>query len=384
MRIAFVVALAVAFGVQPVSSQSASSVKAAPASKQAPTKQKTMSVSWEEHIPSVGCDGGTPVLNVELPDAGAPTAMCEGVQPPDVLQHEPLTTTSTAQDGAYDVGTVIVMGFSHDKIVVAADSRNVQLTTTPLADGTVKTKIKYDDCACKLTQLTPTILFAADGQVWAGKTMPATTLYDAHKLARLAAQNYHSSPSSQEEQLAGGMIAAIAIRWAWDVDFRMHHGFANGWTPMQTLEGIFAGLEPNGETAIAVAKLKYPKPRTGLRVPPVTFSVGTMNPPPTDFTWVEAFGMKDVAEQLKGKDKRIGGEILKDPKLFSPTVPERLVDLTIQHYTTAAGPKDPLFVHGPIDVAVLERNKEINWIHWKKCSGVKRAPSHKPALTTKK
>jgi hypothetical protein len=62
---------------------------------------------------------------------------------------------------------------------------------------------------------------------------------------------------------------------------------------------------------------------------------------------------------------------MKDPKQFSRTVPERLVDLTIQHYQAVAGPDGPLFVHGPIDLAVLERKKKISWIHWKKCSCAK-------------
>jgi hypothetical protein len=350
-------------------------------------KQKTLSVNWEVQIPFVGCENGTPVLNVEIPDVNAPTAVCQGVQPPDVLPDNAPATASAAQDGAYEVGTVIVMSVSHDKIVLASDSRNARITTRTLPDGTVERKIKYDDCACKLIQLTPRILFAADGQVWAGSTIPTTALYDAHELARLAARNYHSS--SQEEQLASGALAAIATRWAWDVDFRMHHGFANHWTPFQTLEGIFAGLEKNGEIGLAVARLEYPKPRSGLRVPPVAFTIGALKSPPTDFTWVEAFGMKDVAEtyysaraateQTKAENKRISSEILKKPTLFSPMIPERLVELTIRHYKAAAGREGPLFVHGPVDVASLERKQEINWIHWKNCSGAKRpAHSRKP------
>jgi hypothetical protein len=348
------------------------------ATQQAPGKKKTPSVNWEVHIPFVACENGTPVLNVEVPDVNAPAALCPGVQPPDVLPQVTPITGGT-QNAEYETGTVIAVGVSHEKIVIAADSRNVLVTQTTLADGTVERRIKYDDCACKLTQLTPTLLFAADGQVsLSSNTLPANALYDAHKLARLAAQNYHSNPNSKEEQFAGGMIEAIAIRWAWDVDFRIHHAFASGLRPIDTLEGIFVGLEPNGEIGIVVAKLKYPRPRTGVRVPPVTFTVGRLNPPPTDFTWVEAFGMKDVAEtyysapateQTKAENQRISGEMLKDPKFFSPKVAERLVDLTIQHYQAVAGQEGLLYVHGPIDVAVLERKKRINWIHWKKCSG---------------
>lgn len=354
--------------------------KVGDAKVQAATQQKTLTVDWKLEIPTVGCENGTPVANVEFPNVNAPAMVCAGVQSTDVLPQNPPTTASETQGAAYEVGTVIVMAVSRDKIVLAADSRNALITTRTLADGTVERKITYDDCACKLVQLTPTMLFAADGQVWSGSTIPTTVLYDAHELARLAARNYHSG--SQEKQLAGGTLIAIATRWAWDVDFRMHQGFANGWTPVQTLEGIFAGLEPNGEIGVAVAKLTYPRPRSGFRVPPVAFTIGTFDTsPPSNFTWIEAFGMKDVAEtyysaraateQTKAENKRISSEMLKKPALFSPEIPKELVELTIQHYKAEAGPEGPLFVHEPIDVAVLERKKEINWVSWKTCSGAK-------------
>lgn len=352
------------------------------AATQAPAKEKVLSANWAISFPFVGCDSGKPILNAELPDVNAPTAICPGVQPPDVLPERDLAASTETQIQNYETGTVIALGISHDKIAIAADSRNVRLSYKRQPDGALtERKIEYDDCACKLTQLTPALLFAAAGQVSAStSSMPVGILYDAHNLARLAAQNYRADPNSQEEQLAGGLIEAIATRWAWDVDFRMHNGFAAGWEPLQTLEGIFVGLESDGETALIVAKLEYPKPRPGFRVPPVTFSIGKLSPPPTEFTWVEAFGIKEVAEsyystravteQTKAENKRISSEILKDPKLFSPEVPEHLVDLTIQHYEAITGEEGLLYVHGPIDLAVLERGKAIKWIHSKKCSDI--------------
>ena len=344
------------------------------------SKLKTLSGNWVVSIPFVACENGTPVPNVELPETNAPTPMCMGVQAPDVLPVSSQSTASEAPDESSDVGTVIVMGVSHEKIVLAADSRNVRLTMKTKADGTVEGTIGYDGCACKLTQLTPTMLFAADGQVSSRTTIPAAELYDAHKLAKLAAQNYHSNP--QEEKLAGGRIAAIATRWAWDVDFRMHHGFVQGWKPIDILEGIFAGLEPNGDIRFAVARLEYPKRRNGFHVPPVMFTISILSPLPKDFTWVEAFGIKDVARtyysarfmttETKTENKRISAEILKDPKLFDAKVPEHLVELTVQHYEATTTPDKPLFVHGPVDVAVLERNKGVSWIRSKNCSGAKK------------
>ena len=340
-------------------------------SRKGPALNQPLTVEWRVRIPPVGCDNGAPILNAELPDKNAPSAICPGVRSPDVLP--PTTATTDVPENDFEAGTVIVMGVSHEKVVLAADSRNVLITSKKLANGT-EAAMKYNDCACKLTQLTPTMLFAADGQVWAGNIMPSAVLYDAHKLARLAARNYR--PDAEEERIAGGRIAAVATRWAWDVDFRMHHGFTNGWRPIETLEGIFAGLDENGDVAIAVAKLEYPRRRPGLRVPPVGFTVVTMEPP-SRFTWVEAFGMKDVAERYyslravtdrtRPEYERIRAEILKIPALFNPNIPEQLVDFTIRHYEAVA--KGPVFVHGPIDVAFIERNRQVAWIHAKDCSG---------------
>jgi hypothetical protein len=352
------------------------------ASQHAPAIKKLSPLMWVEHVPFVGCEGGKPIPNVALQDESG--AICPGVQAPDPLP-KAATRSVTTPDTDYEVGTVIVVSVSHAKVVVAADSRNTMITEHTLADGTVEKKLKYDDCACKLIQLSPTILFAADGQTLTSTVAPASILYDAHKLAKLAARNYH--PVKEQEEMLGGRIAAIATRWAWDVDFRMHHGFENGWKPIQTLEGIFVGLDSNGETSIAVAKLTYPKQWNGLHVPPVTFTVGTLQSTPKDYTWITAYGMKDVAEtyfstramteQTKAENKLISKEMLKAPDLFSPKIPEHLVDLTIQQYKASAGPSGALFVHEPIDVAVVQRKKGVQWIRWKKCSEVRTAqPQH--------
>jgi hypothetical protein len=277
---------------------------------------------------------------------------------------------------------VIAVGISHQKITIAADSRATRFTTQLLPDGTRQApKTEYDDCACKITQLTPTLLFAADGQIAStNPTFPANALFDAHKLARLAAQNYRPK-SDLQEGLTGGAIGAIALRWAWDIDFRMHRAFARGWVQMQALEGVFVGLQPNGETAIVVALLKYPPPGAGPGVPRVNFSIRWLDPPPSDFTEIEAFGMNDVARsyysarsvtpQTKAENKRINAEFMGNPNHLSPRLVERLVDVTIQSYKArTAATNGLLLVHGPIDSAIIERKKSVKWIHWKKCSGI--------------
>jgi len=349
---------------------------ATPMIAEAGKKSPDMTVTWEVHIPMAGCHNGAAVPNVDIPIRGGASVSCVGSPPPDTLPTKPARASNdTHEDADYEVGTIIALGISRDQIVLAADSRNTLIKTRNIA-GRVERKVEYDDTACKLIQITPTMLFTADGQTKAGG-VPANILYDAHELARLAVRNFRSNP--EELQLAGGAIVAIATRWAWDVDFRITDGIANGWTPIQSLEGIFAGLEPNGEIGIAVARLNYPTPRPGVRVPSVTFYIGTIKPPPADFTWIEAYGMNDVAQtyyssrkvnaKTKPEHDRIKKDLLKKPDRFSPRIPEKLVALTIQDYKAKEAETGYLFVHEPIDVAVLKRKKQIRWIHCKPCSG---------------
>jgi hypothetical protein len=54
-----------------------------------------------------------PMPNAELPDTNAPTAICRGKLPPDVLPKRAPAST----DASAETGTVIVVGVSRDKIV---------------------------------------------------------------------------------------------------------------------------------------------------------------------------------------------------------------------------------------------------------------------------
>ena len=338
------------------------------------SKRRDMTVTREVYIPMAACRGGMLVSNIEIPGTAGASPFCAG-SPPDTLPTKLRAPADNQQDADYEVGTIIALGISREQIVLAADSRST-LVTPQVIGGRVQPKIEYDDTACKLIQITPTMLFAADGQTRVGN-IPAHILYDAHELARVAVKNFQPRP--EELQITGGTIAAIATRWAWDIDFRMRDGIASGWTPIQSLEGIFAGLEPNGEIGVAVAKLEYPTQRQGRSVPTVAFAIATIKSLPKNFTWIETYGLNDVAQTYyssrkvnattKPEYERIERELLKKPSHFSPKIPERLVALTIQSYKAKEAETGFLGVHEPIDVAVLKRKKQIKWIHYKECSG---------------
>lgn len=340
---------------------------------------------WSIDVPvSVGCEDGIAQPNFLFTPAPAPTP-CG--QTPDTLPTDAAATGTESSGATSEVGTIIVLGFSKAKVVLAADSRNTLYRGGIFAG--------YDDTACKLIEVTPTLLFAADGHTGIkGPGVPADVEYDAQKLARLAAKSVNT-PKGQSR------IYSIAQRWAWDVDSRVRHGFRmrlqSGDSGMGTfLEGIFAGLEPNGETNVVIARLQYSPPRSGVTGPPVQLSIRSPQSRPATFTWLEPFGMNDFAEDLisqpqttnkaKSDHAAIEKERLGNPLLFSPSVPVKLVSLTIQHYKALASNAGYLYVHGPIDVAVIERRKTAQWIsRWKGCSGRQKAPpaEHTPQTASK-
>lgn len=117
--------------------------------------------------------------------------------------------------------------------------------------GSLKTLKFFADVDLNAVQLCPVpIQHRRDRAVLLGKEIPArfptsriaeltvgptdAVRYGAHhKLARLAAKNYQPNSDPVAEKLGGGVIGAIATRWAWDVNFRMQRAFANGWLQLK-------------------------------------------------------------------------------------------------------------------------------------------------------
>ena len=105
----------VIFTVALLSLASFSQTDAAPAAAKAPgsnpqnsKNEKFTSLRWEEYFPFVGCHNGTPTPNVELPDSDAPTPLCIGLKPPDVLPDKTSAAPNPQETVDYEVGTIIV------------------------------------------------------------------------------------------------------------------------------------------------------------------------------------------------------------------------------------------------------------------------------------
>ena len=163
---------------------------------------------------------------------------------------------------------------------------------------------------------------------------------DSFELARQAAQNFEVDPYWMEPNQT---IREIAAKWAWDVAFRIRRGVRSGRyrhpSGRTWVLGVFAGLEPNGELAVAIGQLDYAEPRPGWVVPPVSVSV-RIPVLPKDFTWIDVIGRDSVAakyyskheitDETRNEHLRIRAEQLGNPRNFSPEVVKKLVELTLE------------------------------------------------------
>jgi len=313
-----------------------------------------------------GCDRGTPLLNWEAPLQSSPTAACNDTN--FVVLPDRVPSVGKSLDKEF--GTIIVLSISNDKAIVAADSR---ATLVSPKTGQI---VGYDDTACKLIEIQPKLLFAVTGMAGTGRGVPIDIQYDAVDVARHTSRNFRLNSKWME---ANRTIEQLAQDWGWHVDFRIRRGVEKGWLkPIGPvwLEGIFVGLETNGELTVEIAKLAYGKPREGFIVPPVQLSIESPVPP-RSFTWLQSFGLNDmtesfyvsrrVTEATKSEYARIHEAQMNKTDLFPSEIPERLVELTIQHHDTLLkqGKTQGLFVNGPIDIAVLSKTKNVEWVEQK-------------------
>jgi hypothetical protein len=317
------------------------------------------------YFPAAGCDNGTPVPFFSIPAKNGAKASCVGSSLP--LPNPKPEDSSNESLADFQIGTVIVLSASQEKLVLAADSRGTHLRGGRFAG--------YDDNACKILELNPKLLFAIAGMASTSPALPADIYFDAGNVARETATRFRFDATRMETNKT---VKEIAEQWAVEMTLRIKRGVERGnfRAPGETwLTGIFAGLEPNGETAVAIGYVTYSRPRTGWTVPPAAPSIRTFEIP-RPFTLIEAFGISKVAESyvVRGKvsDKARSEHVqirqaqLKTPAQFPESIPARLVALTIKSDDdTRLNFFGPKLVGGEIDAAVLFRNAKVKWHHRK-------------------
>lgn len=323
------------------------------------TESKKIVIEERLIIPAAGCDHGEPVPNMMLPTKGGPTPRClpETSETPSVSL--PDRHAEKAEEVSVEVGTVVIMALSTQQVMVSADSRNgyLKLPGPQFSES--------DDNGCKLVEAGPSLLFAATGQTQTAGTLPGDIYYDAQALAREIGQ-----------KCDGQAISEIAAQWAWEVAFRIRRGLkAGAYRPFGRtwLTGIFAGIDPNGDASVAIAQLEYREPRAGFVVPEVGISIRVPGPR-NDFTNVEAFGLKQVAEgyyspravteERRIEHERVRRAQLGDPERFPESILYRLMGLTFK-YSTARYPDRSKMVGGKTDLAKIGRDRHVHWLRRK-------------------
>ena len=259
-------------------------------------------------------------------------------------------------------GTLLVVSASKQKVILAADSR---LTIDDQ---------KYVDTVCKIAVLNSRLVFSATGLAMdMDPALPEEARFNVFAIARNIASQYRFDSQSMSSRYES--VNQIATMWGQQMSFRLQKGAPvrlPDWLRGQPtsdffVKGIFIGMEENGELKVDVATIKYDKPREGWIVP-VARPMTEMNELSKEFTWIEAFGTNQIAnEYLKGKGEassRIRTEQRKNPELFDEKIPIDLIDLSIKdtRWNQYLGPKG---IGGPIHAVEIKAGSGIRWIERK-------------------
>jgi hypothetical protein len=247
-------------------------------------------------------------------------------------------------------GTAIVIGYSKDKIVIAAESRRGD-------EGK-----SYEDDACKVTALSDRFLFTVSGRN--DDKTDGVLGWDATEQAKSAFSRMSRLPLEFTPALDTASFWEETLLQNINDHIRPSELANLGPTPMY-IDGWFLGLSPMGNIQAAYARIGT-IPRTypvRLYAPPVVDG-GVLD---TMEYRVQGGDQRLFDEFYKASSARAKAESSKTAELFKTWSSEevdvreviRMLELIIQ-YTDR--PKD---VGGPIDAVELKRGGTVHWIQRK-------------------
>ena len=267
-------------------------------------------------------------------------------------------------------GTIVVISYSKQKVIVAADSR------ANFGDG------RYEDSYCKITALSDKLVFAATGIVGdSSYLLPEDLRFGAIEEARKAVVGITLRPNPQDTSSVhtDAFFDAVGERWGSAMAERFRRAAPErlqDWLKIMSLEnnrtsapfviGIFAGLGTYGQIMVMSVHVDYGRPQKDMRVPLAHYDLEWLDISelPEGMTITEAYGMPEIVQEINGgKTDFAKREMAALAELRQKTTPDeydrlraiRLVDLTIAFH-----PKHD-FVGGKIDAAELLRGGKINW-----------------------
>jgi len=267
--------------------------------------------------------------------------------------------SSGLAEAQIDFATVIVVGVSENRVVVAANAGS-------------GSQNGHD--RCKVTLLDGKVLYGAAGVV--ADTAPAipgqwtidatsaanASLADAPKRmqACAAAGSCSFDPKSLPENSAQGWADSVMSRLAAASNIG-----PDDWKLGAGVTGIFAGVGPAGEMEAVVDQILCEKPGAQAAEasakpqsncqPHLDFSRKVV-PPKGHTVWIP-LGISDIAnEYLRQASDRAKEEVKEWPKLQEWQIAYRLVDLTLAYS------QKKVSVSGPIEVVELRSNGTVTWI----------------------
>ena len=247
-----------------------------------------------------------------------------------------------------DSGTIVVINFAEDEVVVAADSRAIrQDTGVP------------DDSYCKIAVFRHQFVFASVGASRFLDHATGKTLWDNNDLANQAVRASQSHDRQVSNLYAAALDWAQAVKSHWDAhreDARKIPGPRGG--------QITAGEFMDNSLAIEIGEIRF-DPKNEFD--PIRQNIGL---PPDDRCWpCSANGQTsricvagkhaDVAKKFCAQ-RKIQDRISARAPLKVPTraaaLAAKIVELTIGTYEKTAGD-----VGGPVDVVSVSRNGTVTW-----------------------
>lgn len=279
--------------------------------------------------------------------------------------------------GQVDYGTVIIVGVSKDKVIIAADSRD-------LHGKDALGREVYDDRQCKLAALGGKVLYGATGLVVDyAQVLPHGLHVDAKEEARKAfliapkrmkmfesLSAFCSPPSCDPKTFPDQtFVESVADEWKTELTsafiqsslFELERWLSE-FSPKTReigITGIFARISPTNEIQVFVERIackEWKATSKGDDHIPCDFIDGGASIPPTlELHWYP-FGITDTAtEYINQMTPRAVAEVKQWKTMKDWEIAIRLVDLTI------AFSSESEHVHGPIDVVELDRNGKVSW-----------------------
>ncbi|MGH9351031.1 MAG: hypothetical protein ACRD2G_02550 [Terriglobia bacterium] len=266
-----------------------------------------------------------------------------------------IASSATLAKSQLEDGSVLIVTYSPDEIVMAADSRVTNVKTG-----------QFRDNYCKLSAPGGKVIFGTTGLVESIGGFDSTGLF--RRIIREMGGDYKD-----------GFVEQIATRWADAMDqnyakmpSNLVEQFIGENSGNRALDcTMFAGVEPSGSLALVRARLFYGKPANGAPAA-VRYKIEVipLESPTPGYLNIAGCGNIDILQQFTPPKTQSNQAEVEQWKLFTGDVKAqiavRLVNLTIaREKPEPFGGHEVVPVGGPVDAAEIQRGGIVKWIQRK-------------------